>query len=96
MAETLKRIPVSPDSELALELKTAKNQARPLAVDTGDTVYEVFISRTQPTTLSDDAVARSIAGIKDAAGSWKDVDIEAFEAYRDERRKVHTRPPVRL
>jgi hypothetical protein len=96
MAEALKRIPISPESELARELKTAKNQTHPIAVDTGDTVYEVFVSRTQPATSSDDAVARSIAGIKDAAGSWKDIDIEAFDAYRAERRKVHTRPPVEL
>lgn len=96
MAEALKRIPVSPDSELAQELESAKNQLRPFAVDTGDTVYEVFVSRTQPAMPNDAAVARSIAAIKAAAGSWKDVDIPAFDAYREARRKVHTRPPFEL
>ena len=96
MAEAVKRIPVSPDSELAHELNAAKSATRPVAVDTGDTVYELFVSRTQVTTPSDEAVARSIAGIKAAAGSWKDIDVAAFEAYREERRKLHTRPPLDL
>jgi hypothetical protein len=94
MVEAVKRIIVSPDSELAHELDAAKSATRPLAVDTGDTVYELFVSRTRPTTPSGDATARSIAGIKAAAGSWKDVDVMAFDAYRDERRKLHARPPL--
>ena len=76
MAETSRRIPVSPDSELAHALDGVKSAASPVAVDTGDTIYELFVSRIQPTTPSDDAIARSIAGIKEAAGSWKGVDIE--------------------
>lgn len=86
MAEVLRRIPVSPDSELARGLDAAREQGGSLSVDTGDAIYEVFVSHKQPATLSDDTVARSIAGIREAAGSWKDVDIDAFQAYRAERR----------
>jgi hypothetical protein len=31
-----------------------------------------------------------------AAGSWKDVDVEAFKAYIRERRDASSRPPVDL
>ena len=42
------------------------------------------------------AVARSRAGILAAAGSWKDVDIEAFKRYVRERRAISSRPAVEL
>jgi len=74
MAEALKHIPVSPDSELARALDAAKSTGDPIAVDTGDIIYELFVSRTQPATPSDVGIARSIAGIKEAAGSWKGVE----------------------
>lgn len=42
------------------------------------------------------AVARSKAGIRASAGSWKDLDVEAFKTYVRERRTMPGRPPVRL
>ena len=46
---------------------------------------------------SAEQVARSIAGIRKAAGSWKDVDVEALKAdLRERRRTAKRRPPVRL
>jgi uncharacterized protein (DUF433 family) len=41
-------------------------------------------------------VARSRAGIREAAGSWKDIDTEAFKAYIKERRQTANRPSVKL
>ena len=41
----------------------------------------------------DPEVAR--AGILAAAGSWKDLDAEAFKAYIRERRRTKNRPSVR-
>jgi hypothetical protein len=96
MDKMLRTISVSSNSDLAHELGAAQSAARSIAIDTGDTIYEVFVSRSQPAAATDDSSARSIAGIRDAAGSWGDIDTEALEAYRDERRKLHTRPPVNL
>jgi uncharacterized protein (DUF433 family) len=37
---------------------------------------------------SPDDVARSREGIREAAGSWKDIDTEAFKAYINNRRRA--------
>ncbi len=44
--------------------------------------------------LSDEQIARSIAGILKAAGAWDDIDAEAFKAYIRERRRTANRPSV--
>jgi hypothetical protein len=45
---------------------------------------------------SPERVARSIEGIRKAAGAWVgNVDAEAFKAYVRERRRTANRPPVR-
>jgi uncharacterized protein (DUF433 family) len=41
-------------------------------------------------------VTRSREGIREAAGSWKDIDTEAFKAYIAERRHTANRPSVKL
>jgi uncharacterized protein (DUF433 family) len=41
-------------------------------------------------------VARSREGIREAAGSWKDIDTEAFKAYIKDRRQTANRPSVKL
>jgi uncharacterized protein (DUF433 family) len=41
-------------------------------------------------------VARSRAGIREAAGSWKDIDTAAFKAYINNRRQTANRPSVKL
>ena len=46
--------------------------------------------------LSDDRIARSIAGIRKAAGAWDDIDAEEFKAYIRERRRTANRPSVDL
>lgn len=46
--------------------------------------------------LSDERVARSIAGIRKAAGAWDDVDAEEFKAYIRDRRRTANRPSVEL
>jgi uncharacterized protein (DUF433 family) len=48
------------------------------------------------TAPSPEDVARSREGIREAAGSWKDVDTEAFKAYIAERRHTANRPSVKL
>jgi hypothetical protein len=43
-------------------------------------------------TRSPDEGTRSRAGIRNAAGSWQDIDTEAFTAYSTNRRQTATRP----
>jgi uncharacterized protein (DUF433 family) len=43
-----------------------------------------------------DDVARSREGIREAAGSWKDIDTEAFKAYIADRRHTANRPSIKL
>jgi len=45
---------------------------------------------------SEAEAARSRAGIREAAGTWKDMDAEALKADVRERRAASTRPPVEL
>jgi uncharacterized protein (DUF433 family) len=41
-------------------------------------------------------VIRSREGIRQAAGSWKGIDTEAFKAYIADRRRTANRPSVKL
>jgi uncharacterized protein (DUF433 family) len=50
----------------------------------------------EDTAPSPEDVARSREGIREAAGSWKDIDTEAFKAYLKERRQTANRPSVKL
>lgn len=97
MRSAVRRISIPAESELAEGLRAAKEAADSIELDTGDTIYEVFIGRTQPATLDAESVTRSIAGIRAAAGSWREaVDVEAFRAYLAERPRIRTRPQVTL
>jgi hypothetical protein len=94
-----KRIKVPPGSELALLIKDALNAGEPILIDTGEAVYplyvgEAFTEAERRPSLED--IARSEEGIRKAAGSWKDFDVEAFKADLYERRRASRRPPVRL
>ena len=102
-----KKIIVPPDSDLARLLKDAGRTGEPLLVDTGDMIYSLRVGpskrseRPTPATApashpSAEEVALSQEGIRNAAGSWKDIDVEAFKAYVAERRHASSRPPVRL
>ena len=99
MVKELKMMNLPADSELAVWLRDARRAGTPVMVDTGDTVYalsiEVITDKTATPTAVD--VARSEAGIREAAGAWKDlVDPDAFKAYISERRQTSSRPAVRL
>jgi uncharacterized protein (DUF433 family) len=50
----------------------------------------------EDTAPSPEDVARSREGIREAAGSWKDIDTEAFKAYIAERRHTANRPSIKL
>src|SRR5918996_4871873 len=50
----------------------------------------------EDTAPSPEDVARSREGIREAAGSWKDIDTEAFKAYIKDRRQTANRPSVKL
>jgi uncharacterized protein (DUF433 family) len=45
---------------------------------------------------SPEDVARSRAGIREAAGSWKNIDTAAFKAYIADRRHTANRPSLKL
>jgi hypothetical protein len=47
-------------------------------------------------SLSLEDVTRSREGIRKAAGSWKDIDTDAFKAYIKDRRQTANRPSVKL
>ncbi|HVA92792.1 MAG TPA: hypothetical protein VNL71_23470 [Chloroflexota bacterium] len=98
MIHVPKTMQVEPGSELdrllaeaddtAIELERRGVRYRLNRVDTPTA------AKTPP---SPEQVARSIAGIKAAAGGWKDlVDAEAFTAYIRQRRRTANRPSVRL
>jgi uncharacterized protein (DUF433 family) len=50
----------------------------------------------EDTAPSPEAVARSREGIREAAGSWKDIDTAGFKAYIKERRQTANRSSVKL
>jgi uncharacterized protein (DUF433 family) len=50
----------------------------------------------EDTAPSPEDVTRSREGIREAAGSWKDIDTAAFKAYIKERRQTANRPSVKL
>lgn len=90
-------IRVPPDSELSHLLHEAIESGELVTVDTGDVVYRIGVEparrvdfpRRPPTA---EEIARSRAGIREAAGSWREIDAEAFKAYVRERRRTANRP----
>jgi hypothetical protein len=94
-------IRVPPDSELSMLLHDAMTSGELVLIDTGDAVYRVGVEsarRVDPTRQRPAAeeLERSRAGIREAAGSWRDIDAEAFKAYIRERRRTANRPSVEL
>jgi hypothetical protein len=104
MSALPKTVRIPADSELSLVLREAAGTSVPVLVDTGDAVYTIEVESARPSTASDallpgptpEQVALSIEGMRRAAGSWKDIDAEAFKAYIRERRRSSSRPPVKL
>ncbi len=90
---------VSPESEMGRLVKEAAVSRQSIRVDTGEAIYSV-VADTEVATLrapTSEEVAASIAGIKQASGSWHDlVDAEELKAYISERRKTKNRPSIQL
>ena len=95
MTEERTRLTVPSDSDVARTIKAASEDTGALVVDTGEALYRLSIDRIDR-PVSDDRVAVTIAGMRAAAGSWRDIDTEAFKAYITERRRSSNRPSVRL
>jgi len=98
---TTKTLHVSPNSELSVLLHDALEAGEPVIVDTGDALYRLEVESTarvadQRRRPSLEEVERSRAGVREAAGSWRDIDTNAFKEYIRERRKTANRPPVEL
>ena len=93
------RLKVSPDSELGGALRNAARSGDVVTVEAGDEVYQLAVREERggsPSSAESDAVARSIEGIKRAAGGWKGlVDAETFKSYVAKRRRAKNRQSVR-
>ena len=96
MAASARRVVISADSELARALDASSGDHGVLELDTGVALYEVTVSRGRRPQQDTEAIRRSIDGILASAGSWEDIDVDAFKAYIASRRKARSRPPIRL
>jgi hypothetical protein len=84
------------DSEVAAlvaELLAAGNELR---IAVGDEAYTLKLDVAGADRPSAEDVERSIAGIEQAAGSWKDEDTDAFLEYVYQRRSMPPRRAVKL
>jgi hypothetical protein len=87
-----KKIIVNPNSEVARLLDKAAERA--LLLEKDGVRYHLDKEETDIWAGYDPEAA--LEGIQKAAGSWKDIDAEAFKAYIRERRKASSRSPVEL
>jgi hypothetical protein len=92
--EPAKRIRVPEGSDLAKLLTEAA--ARPILLEKNGELFRLERMEREAKTPSPEEVTRSKEGILKAAGSWKDIDTEAFKAYIYERRRTANRPSVKL
>jgi hypothetical protein len=88
---------VPPDSELSHLLHEAIESGELVTIDTGDVVYRIGVESARRVDLTrqrpaDEELERSRAGIREAAGTWRDIDVEAFKAYIRERRRTANQP----
>ncbi len=93
MTETLHTIPVPPDSDLAHALKAASDAAESFIADTGTARYRVSVQRAEAPTA--DQIARTLAGMRRAAGAWAHHDGEALKAAVRARRRSGSQPSAR-
>ncbi len=104
MSSLFKTLHVAPDSELGVALSEAATTGASVLIDTGEARFTIAVdvpeglaaAQTDRDRPSPEQVARSIEGIRQSAGSWADMDAEAFKAYIRERRRSSSRPHVRL
>jgi hypothetical protein len=92
--EPVKKIIVPDGSSLAKLLTDAA--ARPILLEKNGELYRLERMEQEDKTLSPEEVTRSREGIREAAGSWKDIDTDAFKAYIAQRRHTANRPSVKL
>jgi hypothetical protein len=92
--EPVKKITVPDGSDLAKLLTDAG--ASPILLEKNGEVFRLERMEQEGNTLSPEDVTRSKDGILKAAGSWKDIDTEAFKAYIADRRHTANRPSVKL
>jgi hypothetical protein len=90
--EPTRKITVPEGSDLAKLLSEAA--ARPILLEKNGELYRLERMGQE----AEDIFAKydpkaALAGIKAAAGSWKDIDVEAFKQFIYRSRKEGTRPP---
>jgi hypothetical protein len=104
MMATTRTVQIPADSELSRLLRDAVADNVTLLIATGDETYRLDVAhdsddvgsstpRRRPTP---EEAAAARAAIYEAAGSWKDIDVEAFKAYVAERRRTANRPSIKL
>jgi hypothetical protein len=92
--EPKKRIKVPEGSDLAKLLTEAA--ARPILLEKNGELFRLERMEKAGKAPSPEEVTRSRDGVLKAAGSWKDMDTEAFKAYIAARRRTANRPSVKL
>ncbi len=84
------------DAELAELIRTTVETGEPLRIVAGGRTYRVTATPDERGRPDAETVKRSIEGIRAAAGTWSDLDVEEIKAYLAERRRQPGRPPVEL
>ncbi len=97
----IRTLRVHPDSELSHLLHDAVESGELVTIETGDAVYRIGVESAGPAgptrrSPTGEEIERSRAGIREAAGSWRDIDAEAFKDYIRARRRTANRPSVEL
>ena len=88
MTHTTRPINVTPGSELDQLLQEASHA--PLLLDRDGVLYRLARADADDMRAAYDPAA-ALAGIRDAAGSWSDLDAEAFKASVYRAREAGTR-----
>lgn len=94
MAKEPRKIKVTPGSELANLL--AETGAMPLLIEKDGELYRLDRMKKEHVAPTPEQVTHSREGILKSAGSWKDIDTEAFKTYIYERRRTANRLSVKL
>jgi acyl-CoA reductase-like NAD-dependent aldehyde dehydrogenase len=87
MAIEPRRLPAKPGSELARLLDEAARS--PLLVERDGVTYRITVESPHGKSVHDPQAA--IAAMRAAAGSWKDIDAEAFKAQLYRAREEGTK-----
>ena len=92
--EPPKTIKVTADSELGKLVDAARRH--PVLLENNGEVFLLERMEQEGSTPTSSDITKSKEGILQAAGSWKDIDTEAFKAYIKDRRQTANRPSVKL